>query len=374
VRLSRRPVCLPCGLKREAILQIQRKDAKSVRRVLGEWEEERLLTPEQAGKLSASLDIIPFDWRRLAKYCFWIAIICLVIAFAALLADLKKLFDLLWRRPSLGCLLFAVLAAAAFFFGLRRRARTPDRISATKAFFLLGVLAVATAITFLGLALDMGNKRFSLLFLLAALVYAGLGLWFPSKLVWLFALLSLGSWFGTETGYLSGWGAYWLGMNYPVRFVFFGLGLTGLSYLFKISGTFQDFCKTTYIMGLLYLFIALWIMSIFGNYGDMYRWTKAGKFELFSWSLLFGGAALAVIVLGLKYDDAVSRGFGLTFLFINLYTKFFEYFWDSLHKALFFAILGVSFWLIGSRAERIWLLGQRRLGREDTPAKAMEEG
>ena len=34
-------------------------------------------------------------------------------------------------------------------------------------------------------------------------------------------------------------------------------------------------------MGLLYLFIALWIMSIFGNYGDIERWERVKQIELF---------------------------------------------------------------------------------------------
>jgi hypothetical protein len=82
-------------------------------------------------------------------------------------------------------------------------------------------------------------------------------------------LLSLGSWFGTETGYMSGWGAYYLGMNFPLRFVLFGGALIGLSLLFKRYAHFRDFAHSTYVMGLLYLFIALWILSIFGNYGDL---------------------------------------------------------------------------------------------------------
>ena len=51
----------------------------------------------------------------------------------------------------------------------------------------------------------------------------------------------------------------------------------------------------------------------------------------------------------------------MTFLFINLYTRFFEYFLDSIHKAAFFAILAASFWYIGSRAEAIWHFGERKL-------------
>ena len=41
-------------------------------------------------------------------------------------------------------------------------------------------------------------------------------------------------------------------------------------------------------------------------------------------------------------------------MLINIYTRYFEYFWDVTDKALFFIILGLSFWLIGRKAEKIW--------------------
>ncbi|PYM49677.1 MAG: hypothetical protein DME14_08055 [Candidatus Rokuibacteriota bacterium] len=44
--------------------------------------------------------------------------------------------------------------------------------------------------------------------------------------------------------------------------------------------------------------------------------------------------------------------------FTSRYTRFFEYFWDSLHKAVFFAVLAVSFWYLGRKAEAIWHIGQ----------------
>ncbi|MFX7965213.1 DUF2157 domain-containing protein, partial [Acinetobacter baumannii] len=79
----------------------------------------------------------------------------------------------------------------------------------------------------------------------------------------------------------------------------------------------------------------------------------------FHWSLLFGLAALAAIWLGLKHDDAMLRGFGLTFLGINLYTRLFEFFWDSMPKTIFFALLGLSLWALGHYAEKIWQLGRQ---------------
>ena len=122
-------------------------------------------------------------------------------------------------------------------------------------------------------------------------------------------------------------------------------------------------------MGLLYLFIALWIMSIFGNYGDKHNWEQVKQIELFHWSILFGAVAGWAIYHGLRHDNDITKGFGLTFLGINLYTRFFELFWNNLHKAIFFALLGLSFWYIGSKAETIWNLGKRG---ESCPLKAGE--
>ena len=109
----------------------------------------------------------------------------------------------------------------------------------------------------------------------------------------------------------------------------------------------------TKIMGLSYLFIALWIMSIFGNY-DPDTWYYISSVQLLPWALLFAVVAVICIYVSLKTDDGMLRGFGLTFLGINLYTRFFEYFWNSLHSAIFFFILAISLILIGRKAEKIW--------------------
>ena len=218
------------------------------------------------------------------------------------------------------------------------------------------MLGIAGSIACLGKAIDTGSGHFSLLILLAAFVYCALGLALESKLIWVFGLLSLGGWFGAETGYMSGWGSYYLGMAYPPRFVLFGLALTLLSLWLRDRPCTAEFFGTTRVVGLLYLFIALWILSIWGNHQGYADWRRASHFELFHWSIYFAAAAAACIYGGLKHDDSVLRGFGLTFLGINLYTCFFEFFWDGLHKAVFFALLGLSFWLIGSHAERLWQL------------------
>lgn len=55
--------------------------------------------------------------------------------------------------------------------------------------------------------MDSGTGHFSLLLLISFGIYALLGWLLKSNLIWIFALVSLGGWMGTETGYMSGWGA-----------------------------------------------------------------------------------------------------------------------------------------------------------------------
>ena len=327
--------------------------------VIDKWVAEETISQETAARLRESNSIRKFDWKKLAKYSFWIAIVCLVISISSAIADkvLQKLLAALFLEihDIVRCLILALLSAGVFYLGLALRRKNPNRIFSTEAIFFIGVLLCAGAIAFLGKVIDTGSGHFSLLILLATLIYGVLGLALSSKLIWAFSILSLGSWFGAETGYVSGWGAYYLGMNYPLRFVLFGIVLTYASFLFRHVRFLKDFQHSTYVFGLLYLFIALWILSIFGNYSGS-SWYHAKQIELLHWGLLFAVAAIIAIAYGLKYDDYTSRTFGITFLFINLYTKYFEFFWDATHKAVFFMILAASFWFVGSRAEKIWTL------------------
>jgi hypothetical protein len=340
-------------------MQLSKKSAKTVFRTLDALVQEGTLDSATASRVRTGIQVRPFDWRRLARYAFITAIICVVISIISLLADaaILQFLENLFQAPAAAkSLALAGLAAALLLFGLKRRRLHPEKIYSNEAIFFCAVLGIAGSIAFLGEAIDTGSGHYSLLLLLAALVYGFLGLALESKLIWIFSLLSIGGWFGAETGYESGWGAYYLGMAYPLRFVVFGLALTLSSIPLQRVESRRAFYRPTLAIGLLYLFIALWILSIWGNCQGYDDWHEASHFELFHWSLYFGLAAVVSVYLGLKLDDAMLRGFGLTFLFINLYTRFFELFWNNLHKGLFFGILGFSFWLIGSKAESIWHL------------------
>ncbi|STV57953.1 membrane protein [Klebsiella pneumoniae subsp. pneumoniae] len=168
-------------------------------------------------------------------------------------------------------------------------------------------------------------------------------------------LLALGNWFGAETGYVSGWGAYWLGMNYPIRFVLFGGALLR-------SATARNPCFAS--------------GSCYRQQGDgphvpVYCAVDPVDFrQLRRRELVPGepgatpavGAAVAVaagvcIFISLKTDDGMLRGLRTNLPGDQSLYRFFEFFWNGMHKVLFFLILAVSLAVIGRYAERIWHAG-----------------
>ncbi len=341
-------------------MKVNRNQATALKGAIEYWNVQGLLDEKTASALQQDIEVVPFDWKRLAKYSFWIALFCIISSVSAALADevLIELFESIFHAPYIvKCIVSSGLSGIIFWVGIRRRAIHPHKIFSNEAILFVGVVSTACTIYQLGRVLHMESSSFIQLLLFSFIVYGILGFSLRSNLIWLFALLSLGSWMGAQTGYASGGGIYYLGMNYPLRFAFFGGILIAIALLLEKKNWFDYFFRSTLAVGLLHLFISLWMMSIFGNFGVITSWDKIRQIDLFFWSLSFGLASCAAIFHGLRFDNGMTKGFGITFLIINLYTRFLEYFWDSTHKAIVFGLLGVSFWFLGSRAEKIWHLG-----------------
>src|ERR1700675_4727573 len=183
---------------------LRRKHHRVVAQAIERWRHSGVVDEQTAVRLSDSIVIASFDWQRTARYAFIISIFCLVIAVGAILADevlMKLLMRISTAPPIVKCAFFAAISAVIFWYGLFLRKRYPHRLYGNESVFFLGVLALAASVFFLGVTIDTGTGHYSVLFLIASVLYSLLGLWFPSKLVWVFGLLSLGAWMGTETGY-----------------------------------------------------------------------------------------------------------------------------------------------------------------------------
>ncbi|RCH54950.1 DUF2157 domain-containing protein [Mucilaginibacter hurinus] len=340
-------------------LNLDKQESTFLDETISHWEKGGLVDTEQAAKLRASYEVKGFDWMRLAKYSFWIALVCGMIAVGSLIIDdavinwLKKLYN----TPDIVISILSGISAALFYyFGRRRERLYPEQVFSNEALVFTGVLFTACCVAYLGKTFDNGSGHYSLLFLLSVLVYGVLAWRMDSGLIWLFALISLGSWFGTETGYQTRWADYFLGMNYPLRFVAFGALLVAACQALKNKKWFERFWELTYVAGMLYLFLSLWLLSIFGNLGNMDTWWKIKQISLFYWGVIAAAVAGGFLWFGLKSKDAIAREFGITFLLILIYTKYFEYLWEHVNHTLFFTILAMSFWFIGRKAEKIWNL------------------
>lgn len=343
-------------------LILPRKKHAAVIMALDAWVASGDLDETTASHLKEITMPLAFDWHRLGRYILWTALASLFIGVMALsnVQALRDLYMELWSMTPLApALILTLIAALLYYWGARRRMTQPYRWFTNEGILFVAVIVTAGSIAQLGRALDTGSGHFSLLLGLATLVYGAIGLWLNSKLVWIFALLSLGSWMGAETGYASGWGAYWMGMNYPMRFVLFGGILIAAASTMAQHPRLAPFERCTRSIGLLYGFISLWIVSIFGNYGEIESYYRTSRMELFHWSLLFAAAAGISLWFGVKRDDAMLRGYGIVFLGINLYTRFFEHFWSSMHKSIFFILMGLSLWFLAHRIETIWNLGRQ---------------
>lgn len=337
-------------------MELPKRKSIFLNKMITHWNEQGLIDDEKTKELTSSYSVSKFDWKHLTKYSFWIAAISFAIAFGALFFDeaILKLVEEFLQLPEWGkALLLSAIAAGFFIFGFLRKKSHPDKHFSNEFILFIGAIFTAGAVFFTGTTFDDGSGNFPILILISALIYLAIGIAYPSRPLWVIGLLSLGSWLGLQTGYVSGWGAYYMGMNYPVRILLLGIVFVGTYFVIKPK-LFSSVRKSTFRVGQLYIFLSLWLLSIWGNfeYRDYWEWPSVT--ERLVWSLVFGGAALACIVYGLKSDDRGSRNFGISFLFLNLYTKYFEFFWDSMHKVIFFLVMGVSFFIIGRYGEKIW--------------------
>ncbi len=339
-------------------IDVNKQEREILQRALSHWVDNNMLDNDKASELKSTLDERSFEWKILARYAFWVALVSMILSVFSLFADdfLTRFIERFYETPNVVfSLLFALLATGFYVFGLRNKNKYPDRKLSNETLMLAGAFATAACIGFLGRILERDTHYFTVLFFLSILIYGILAYKLQSKLLWIFMLVALGVWFATETAIHSDWGWKFWGMNFPLRFTIFGIIVTAAAvYVQPKVRSLRDFQNTSIIVGLLYTMIALWTLSIFGNYSDFDAWTEVRQFEIFYWGLLAIALSLALAVYGMKVKDSIYRDIGFVFFLLNLYTRFVEYLWDNMNRTIFFLLLAVSFWLVGLWSEKIW--------------------
>ncbi|MCB9060163.1 MAG: hypothetical protein H6622_01405 [Halobacteriovoraceae bacterium] len=202
----------------------------------------------------------------------------------------------------------------------------------------------------------------------STIVLTAFSYFFKNRLILIASCVNFFIWFGGSTGYMSGWGAYWIGMNYPLRFLFAGLLIWALGYIHykdysPLLERFRPFCRVYFHFSLLIIHLAFWFLSLFGNYEWDVRFSDSlGERILFTflWFLV----ALMSIYLGTRKNYRVAKSYGLVFAIINIYTAYAQFviYYTSGVSFLHFLVIGSTLLAIGIKYEKILSSIENKIG------------
>ncbi len=336
-------------------MKVDKKEKAIIDSAIKYWQQNELVSSAKAEQLSASLVLKPFNWKSVAYYSFIFALVSLVIAVISIFADkeLLQLIDAIIESSYLTKTI-SFLVLTALFYWLDHKYASKEKLKgkySRHVFALLASISFSIAIGLFSFVINK-NENPGLLILFLSIVFLAIALYRKNEIYWLFGLLSLLVAYGAATIEFSNEHGLFLGMNIPLRFTLLAAMLLALCNLLKAK--LNPFYNYTFNFLLAFSFTSLWILSMSGNFSDYNSWLEIRQYELWFYSFLLLMASVAAILLGIKREDSWLKNTGVIFVFINLYTRYFEFFWDSMHKALFFAIIAVSFWLVGKQAEKIW--------------------
>jgi len=278
---------------------------------------QKLLTDEQVARLKERYPTGKWDLVSLAR---WLTILGAVTAgggVVILAAQLKQWRSLL--EVSLGVVTVALIWLARWLARARQMERTGAALELCASFALQG-LTVALAVHY-----STGSDNWPGLVGVQTALAGILAYALRNRLVLIHALCCLFVFFGGETGYISGWGAYWLGMNYPLRFLVAGLVSLLVARLHAKGGpAWRGFSRVYLHFGLLIAHFAMWFFSVFGYFEKDVRW-EGTEGERAAFSIAWAALSAGSIWLGSRIGLSTLRAYGMTFLIINCYTFYFQF-------------------------------------------------
>lgn len=291
-----------------------------VRNEIGSLRREGVIDGETYAALLARYPVERWDIASLGR---WFLISGAVAVAAGLFILGREIFQFTLMKLAVG---LAVLMAGCFYGGWRLEAR--GLAWAGRAAELLGGLCIVGLTFTLGAIYSTGSGNWPALLLIDLLILLPLAYGRRNVLLLILSVVVLFTWFGGVTGYVSGWGMYWFGMNYPLRFLLAGLLMAGLSVGHRSLEqrwlrAYDGFFKVWLSAGVFFSEMALWLMSLFGNFGSIYGHHHESAGELLLFNLLWAGFNISLLMLGSRFGLRMLRGYAITFLIIQGYTLYF---------------------------------------------------
>jgi hypothetical protein len=302
-----------------------------------------VLDAKQLQALSERYPVGRWNVVTLVRWFTVLGVLCAGAGTVILATELVNALRLGEAGLALACGLLIVFA---------RTVRSRSMTKTAAAMELGGGFALQGLATALAIDLSTGSDNWPALIGVHSVLLLVLAYVLNNRLVLIHATACLFIWFGGETGYISGWGAYYLGMTYPVRFLGAALVALGIAYVhFRFIARYQHFSRVWAHFGTLIGHLSLWFLSVFGYFEEQVRWS-GNEGERVAFSALWAAVSVACMVGGAKLGQAMLRGYGLVFLIINVYTFYFQFVVTRSADAWFFHLLlvggtmvGIGFWL-----------------------------
>lgn len=340
-------------------MDLKKDDFNAVKKALTYWKDAAFISTNMFNLLSSDLHLQEkFPVRKVVKLCSIITVLSFLCAitsavpfFGNFLKHLREHFPQLvaFLESPGGQTLIATLFSVTLYtitFRFRRSLRSivKGMFNAFNVLFLHN-WAFFSFLTYL----DVPKENYAFSYAMFSVLSAGVAYLTQSVFIWLIFLLEIGVSAGFFCGYAGG-GTYWLYLKDPLLFVSIGLLFIASYQLLRSFKTTKRFSETTLSVGLLYTFLSLWILSIFGNRHCPKEFLAT---SIGCWTILFLIAALVTLFLGFKFQHITAQKYGVIFFFINTTTKYCEWFWAPLFKPIFFFTLGCFFLLIALKLKNI---------------------
>ncbi len=296
------------------------------------WQADGLISRDTAAALRERYNLTRFGLGQVLRYLGIVGLIFLVCGVLGLAAAMAN-------SPLVGAVLLLAVGAAFEAAGV---VSSRDRLGryrwSSKIALTLGAILWTVGVGLLLTSLGIAGSSITFIggwLVLPALVF--LAYQFRITFLLVIALIELFHWIGSWT---SMWGhsTYVFEVQDPrvmcvAALAVIGVGIWHERELADDTGRFYVAYES---LGLVYLNMSLLILSI-----ETGRW----------WVAVLTAAALGEIVLGARLKNRLMLGFGVTFLFIDGFTRFYETFWVTWEKGIFFLVIGVVTFAAGAACE-----------------------
>ncbi len=236
----------------------------------------------------------------------------------------------------LAALIALSAGVALMVFGIRLSNDTLGRYpGSSKVILALGaIFASAGVAVALGAAGIEGAQLVTMTGLVVVPVLGFLAYRYGNVFLLVLALLAYFHWVGSWTA-MFGRSSYGILVEDPRVMAVAALMavLAGVFHELELRARTGRFFQAYQATGLVYLNLSLLILTI----DPGYHW--GGELV---WILLLAAAGIGQIVAGARLHNGLFTGFGVTAVALDIYTRYFEHFWESTRAGAFFLLGGLS--------------------------------